>query len=166
MAPACQNSPSNDGVPGGSQSGLRTNCGVVFDTQLLNPINDGAGQEVLGLTPIEPYIYQVTLANSEELVVLHGIEGVKPESVADARSAIINLSRQRLYLFRPRKAPNCLRSTAYGDATVVNIVNRAGVSFAEELSRRRFATTSPPSYNACFEQLVQPCYAALFEQGR
>jgi hypothetical protein len=164
----CQSKPSNEGIPGKDDRALRTDCGVVYDTQILNPIERDIGQEIFGVSIIEPNIYKVTLRQSEELVILYGLDQIIPRVSSRAKQAAVELlNKQPLFLYIPRKAtPFCRRSTQYGEARIATIVTQSGVNISEEFAKRRYANVLPPSSSFCYEDLVRSCYQALFEDGQ
>jgi hypothetical protein len=157
----CTNSPSNDGVPGDDSRQFRTDCGVVFDGELLNPIDAYAGEEIFGVALVTPSTYRVTTEGGSFLVRLHNIGGVIPGRDRVAFDVTQRFFDGDLVLYRPFRKRDCRVFGSEGEAIIGNIVSRSQ-SLGEELLRRG-AVLPDRVPHQCAEELVNTCYQALSE---
>lgn len=161
FASSCTDGDSNDAIPGDRDRSLQTDCGVVSDGQVINPILRDEGEEVFGVSFISANVFLLTLRGEEKLVVLHGLRPTPSSLGREALEILIDRSQQELHFFPPLES--CYVDTPWGVAQVGQIITSGGVSFSEELLRRGYVVDVIRN-GPCREDLLATCYEALREE--
>jgi hypothetical protein len=158
---ACTNGDSNDAIPGDRDRSLQTDCGVVSDGQVINPILESEGEEVHGISFLSANVFLLTIGNEERLVTLHGIQPTPSSLGGEALEVLIDIAQEEPSFFPPLES--CFADTPWGVAQVGQIITRGGVSFSEDLLRRGYVAEVIKD-GPCREDLLATCYEALREE--
>ena len=149
--------PSN----GGNEVGARTNCGVVVNGKVVNPITDSDGQAVRIEQPGDSNALIVTTATGGKILVK--LQGVSNEPSALRDNAISFLDRYSGYtVLFVSAGSNCSSVVSGGgSAQLGQLITSSGESISEQLIRTGFANSS--SSDACGSELISSCLTALHE---
>lgn len=161
FACSCTDGDSNDAIPGDRERSLQTDCGVVSDGQVINPILQEEGEEVFGVSFLSANVFLLTMRGEEKLVVLHGLRPTPSSIGREALELLIDRAQQELHFFPPLES--CYVDTPWGMAQVGQIITSGGISFSEELLRRGYVVDVIRN-GPCREDLLATCYEALREE--
>lgn len=138
--------------------GLRTNCGVINDGAVRNPVSTDRGI---------PVTLAATL-DSNEVILEHDGQQilVKPQGLGSTRG-FKNTASSTLYaalaaepLYFIPAGDGCNAPLATGTGQVGQIVTASGKSFSEELIAAKYAGVIETS-GACGEELLATCFQAI-----
>lgn len=151
--------PPNNG--GGSGNESRTNCGVVINSKVVNPVSSGDGQTVRISQVADSNAFIVKdSAGGQLLVKLHGISS-EPAALKDNAISFLKRYVGKNVLFI-RASDSCSALLPGGGlAQVGQLVTSTQESIAESLVRTGFAVTS--SADGCSSDLITSCLTALHE---
>lgn len=152
--------PSNGGGSGGDEPEARTNCGVVINNQIVNPVTDSNGIAVRIVDVAASNAFIVSTDSGNILVKLHGISS----DPAELNSNAVNfLKRYKGYLVLFIRASDSCSAVIAGGGTaqVGQLITSSGESIAENLVRTGFANAT--SGDGCGSDLLSGCYTALHE---
>jgi hypothetical protein len=152
--------PSDDGSSAGE---ARTNCGVVIDNSLKNPVSvaDGIPVRIESVADSNALIV-VNATGGRFIVKLHGVSN---EPLGLKESAISHLGTfvgsTVLYVSAGDNCPATV--SGGGQGQLGQLITNSGVSIAESLIRTSFATST--ASDACGSSLVSSCFTALAQSA-
>jgi hypothetical protein len=145
-------------VSGSDSSGLRTGCGVISNRSLFNPVSESRGVEITIRSVLDSNSFVVFDGSSEFVVKLQGLGGTVGFNNTAARGLFMELASEKLFFF---SAGACEAEVIGGSlAQVGSIVTQRGVSFAEEVIRRKFAGVIETS-GECGEDAISGCFQSI-----
>jgi len=151
-------SEGNNQVSTSDSSGLRTSCGVVSDQELFNPVSQSRGTQVTLLSVLDSNALLVSDSSNEFVVKLQGIGGTTGFNNTAASGLFTELSSQKLFFF---SAGPCEAKVIGGRlGQIGSIITESGISFAEEVVKRKFAGIIESS-NACSEDEISGCLQSI-----
>lgn len=143
-----------------SEFNYRTDCGVVYNETLENPINRSLGME----GTIEPISGNTVLwSNDGEqfAIKLHGLGPVSGELRTKATRILSDLSQSKGVFYEAQK--DCLATNSSGSTFKVgSVLSINGTSYAEELISRGAANVI---LDSCAGDEVSECMLALEDQA-
>lgn len=150
--------PSNGGSNSGPQA--RTNCGVVKNGKIINPVSDKDGEAVRIEQVADSNAFIVTTASGKILVKLHGISA-EPSSLKQNAINFLDRYTGKTVLFI-RASDSCTATiSGGGNAQVGQLITSTGESIQESLIRTGFVNAS--AGDGCSSELITSCLTALFE---
>ena len=150
--------PSNGSGNNGPEA--RTNCGVVINGQVVNPISDSNGEAVRLEQVADSNGFIATTSAGKILIKLHGISS-EPSALRNNAINFLDNYTGRTVLFI-RATDNCTALLPGGGlAQVGQLITSAGESISESLVRTGFANAS--SSDGCGSELITTCLSALQE---
>jgi hypothetical protein len=161
---------SSDGEDSGSsdssnrESGTAaTNCGVVKNDRLINPVSESDGEVVqISRAANQNALILNTSTGGQILIKLHALDA-SPEAIRNTAISYINgfAGKPALLVRAGKSCPAVLAGGGLGE--LGQLILSSGVSLSEELVSRGFAT--PTSSDACSSNLISSCYTALQESN-
>ncbi len=153
-------SSSGSGKPTGSGT---TQCGVVSNGALKNPVNMKDGQEILiqGASGANLVIAAFKKSpNKPFLVKLHGVGPARNARKQKlAIDTITSLGAQGAFLFKP--FPMCQTYIDRELVAVGSLITPSGISIGERVIEKGYAL--PEGSDVCNGSLLKACYSALAE---
>lgn len=154
--------PSDQRGGGEARNEITTDCGIVFNGELLNPVNTGDGEavrvrEIIGsnLVSIESSAPQ---SSGRILLKLHGIGSAPADRAQAAMSMIREASGGDLTFFKA--TPDCdVTLQGGGQGVIGQLVSRSGESVSEKLVKAGLVEVDQA--DACGGEKIAQCLNAL-----
>jgi len=155
-------SPDNPQDPGSSVS-ITSNCGVLHNSELKNPISSTEGSTVTVSEILGPNLVLVQREQGSQLVRLFGIGNELPTFRQTQARNELNKLRGSAILFDPVESGCPITTDGGGLGIAAQLFATNGKSYHETLLNSGLATVS--GADGCGVEQVLPCYTALLESA-
>ena len=162
-ASACTKTPDSGSRDSGDSADVTTDCGVVHNGTLENPVSADQGSAVTVTAILGNNLIQVDQAGKDSLVKLQGIAASSNSNDSQRRDDVLNSLGREAILF-PASSDCVLNIGTNSDAVIGQLISvKDRQSFGEALIRSGLAVADPA--DVCGARELAACYDDLQDSG-